>query len=163
MAEYRKDVSFAGEHERAIRNAAQALGRLGYRITELTPTRLKAEHPGILQRSSAQALLVASPLSISLSLGRLKLEAEFEGIAKLRRFLVRLLVGLAAFLGFALGITFSIVFDETWPVLLGVGLGVGIPILQLPIHVFLTLRLIKRRAISDLDIFLENLVVLSQA
>ena len=88
--------------------------------------------------------------------------AGFSGIDSLRRFLVRLLVGLAVTLGAVLGVTFSLVFDETWPALLGVGLGVGIPLLQLPVHLLMTVPILRRRAVQSLDVLTENLVRLSE-
>ena len=161
MLEYRREAAFAGNETRAVATAARLLAELGYRIEELDGTHVKAEHPGLLNRASGQALLVASPLALTVSSGRLVLEADFDGIDRLRRFLVRLLVGLGAGLALVLGLAFSLVFDEVWPALLGGGLGLAVPLIQLPIHLVLTLPLVRRRAARDLDTFLGNVIVLS--
>jgi len=162
MAEYRGDAVFDGDVKRALDVAARMLAQMGYRIKALGPSKLQAEHPGLLQRSTGQAMLLASPIRVTASLGRLQIEADFDGIAKLRRFLIRFLLGLGALLALVLGVSFAIIFDERWPVFLGVGLGAGIPLLQLPIHLLLTLRLIRERAIRDLETFLGNLILLSK-
>jgi len=161
MPAYREEAALAAEATHVLDIAAQWLTQFGYRLTELSAMRLTAEHPGLLSRSTGQALVVASPIVLLASSGRLILEADFQGIAKLRRFIVRLLLGLAASLGLILGITFSLVIEEAWATYLAIGLGAGIPLMQLPVHLFLTLRLIRRRATRDLDTLLQNLAILA--
>jgi len=163
MTEYRKELALSGDPAAVLSHAKAWLAGLGYRITASSETTVAAERPaGLLWSTSAQPIFGASPIGIETRFGRLTVSAGFSGIESLRRFLVRLLVGLAVTLGAVLGVTFSLVFDETWPALLGVGLGVGIPLLQLPVHLLMTVPILRRRAVQSLDVLTENLVRLSE-
>lgn len=69
---------------------------------------------------------------------------------------------MALLLGFGMGVPFAFIFEERWPIILGIGLGVGIPLLQLPIHLFVTPRIMKKRASHALDTLLHNINVVAQ-
>ena len=159
---YRREIPFSGDACKAIDLATSTLVHAGYRITDAAEDSVTGEHVGGLMRTqSGQAIYGASPITVELRAGRLLVTARYDGIAKVRRFLVRLLVGLATFLGLGLGIGFALAFEEAWPVALGVGLGTGIPLIQLPIHLGVTLSLVRTRATQALDTLGDNIVTLA--
>ncbi|MEW8631879.1 MAG: hypothetical protein AB2591_17930, partial [Candidatus Thiodiazotropha sp.] len=86
----------------------------------------------------------------------------YEGIEKAKKFITKLLVGLAVLLGLGMGIPFAFLFEEKWPLLLAVGLGVGIPLIQLPIHLYVTPAIMKKRAEKALDTLIHNITMLAR-
>ncbi|MEW8430301.1 MAG: hypothetical protein G8D61_11350, partial [gamma proteobacterium symbiont of Ctena orbiculata] len=97
----------------------------------------------------------------SVSGNRLYVSAGYDGIEKAKKFIVKLLVGLAILLGLGMGIPFAILFEEKWPLLLALGLGVGIPLIQLPIHLYVTPMIMRKRAVKALDTLIHNITMLA--
>jgi len=159
---YRRVVPFSGNPVKARELAQAAFVQSGYRITDVSDSSITAEHAGgFLRTQSSRAIYGASPITVDVGAGQLRVTARYEGIERMRVFLIRLLLGLAVFLGLVLGITFAAVLDEAWPVILGVGLGVGVPLIQLPVHLGVTLRIMRARASLALDTLTDNIVTLS--
>jgi len=71
-------------------------------------------------------------------------------------------MGLAFFLALGLGLPFAIMFEEKWPVILALGLCIGIPLIQLPIHLYMTPIIMKKRAEKALDTLIHNITVLAR-
>ncbi len=106
---------------------------------------------------------VASPVTIDVSDRNITVTADYEGLARMRKFIIRLLGGLALLLALGLGIPFAFVFGPNrFPLFLALGLGLGIPLLQLPIHLFVTPALLKHGAARALDTLVHNMTVLAQ-
>ena len=57
---------------------------------------------------------------------------------------------------------FAFIFEERWPMILGIGLGFGIPLIQLPIHLFITPLIMKKRASKALDTLIHNIIILAR-
>jgi hypothetical protein len=162
VMDYEKSVDFAGNVRQALSLAEMAFVQAGYRILDSTDTRVSARYDGgFVGMRYCSPMCSASPITISVAGRRLIVTARYEGIAKVRKFLVRFLVGLALLLALTLGGTFSYFYPGTQKVLLGVGLGLGIPLIQLPIHVLLTPAIMKQRAIQALDTLVHNMTMLS--
>jgi hypothetical protein len=162
MHEYQRTVRLCGDPLVTIERAKMLLAQIGYRIVDSSPSSVTGERSSVaLRGSSMRPIEGASPINVRAVRGRMTVEARFEGIRRVRAFLLRLLVGLAMLLGVVLGVTFAVVFDELWPVYLGVGLGAGIPLIQLPIHLLVTLRVLRTRTSRALDTLVDNLASLS--
>ncbi|MEW8486479.1 MAG: hypothetical protein AB2705_14960, partial [Candidatus Thiodiazotropha sp.] len=128
-----------------------------------TESSISAEHEGgFIRTQSGNAIYGASPIKVSVSGNRLYISAGYDGIEKAKKFIVKLLVGLAVLLGLGMGIPFAFLFEEKWPLLLAVGLGVGIPLIQLPIHLYVTPAIMKKRAEKALDTLIHNITMLAR-
>lgn len=161
--DYRRTVPFEGDAGKALEAARTILAQSGYRITRRTENEVVAEHAGSFTKThSGGTMYGASPLGIAIDNGNLTLRASFAGVEKLRSFLVKLLLGLGLFLGLSFFALFSLVFEEKWPALLGLLFGFGVPIIQLPIHLFLTPRITRQRAVAALDTLAHNLPVMGR-
>ena len=161
--EYEQTVAFTGDPAKAIEIAKVAFVQSGYKITELSGASISAEHQGgFVKSASSNPLYGASPIRVSVSGGRLVVGARFEGIEKVKRYIVKLLVGLGLLLGFGLGVPFALLFEERGPMLLGFGLGFGIPAIQLPIHFYVTPVIMRKRATHGLDTLCHNITMVSQ-
>lgn len=157
---YEKSVDFEGDPKKVIKLAQSMFVQSGYRINDISDTQISAEHEGGFTRSmSGNTMYGASPVTITITDNRLVVIALYEGVDKVKKFLLRLLLGLAFVLGAGLGLTFGIVFEERWPMVFGIGLGAGIPLIQLPIHLFVTPKIIKKRASRALDTFIHNATI----
>ena len=134
----------------------------GYKITDISDSKISAEHTGGFTKSaSGNTIYGASPVTITISDNRLVVIALFEGIEKVKKFLLKLLLGLAFILGVVFALTFGLIFEEREPMMLGIGLGFGIPLIQLPIHLFVTPKIMKKRASRALDTFIHNTAILA--
>ncbi len=157
--QYEKSAPFVGDAREAFALAKAALTQSGYRLERVSQDELWARnHGGFVRTHSASPLLGASPVHLRIAAGRVELGADFEGVTQTRRFLVRLLVGLGLGLGGGLAAVFAFVFSDRWPAFIALGLGLGIPLVQLPIHLGVTVPLVRRRATAALDTLLHNLV-----
>ncbi|MEW8338039.1 MAG: hypothetical protein AB2596_20685, partial [Candidatus Thiodiazotropha sp.] len=154
---------FSGEPGKAVEMAQAMFVQSGYKITEISKSAITAEHEGgFVRTQSGNAIYGASPIKVSVSGNRLYISAGYEGIEKAKKFITKLLVGLAVLLGLGMGIPFAFLFEEKWPLLLAVGLGVGIPLIQLPIHLYVTPAIMKKRAEKALDTLIHNITMLAR-
>lgn len=160
---YERYVDFSGDHKKAIELAQAMFVQAGYKIVDFSATRISAEHEGgFVKTQSGNTMYGASPVTVTVADNNLIVSAGYEGIKKVKKFLFKLLVGLAFLLGLGLGVPFAIIFEEKWPMMLGIGLGVGIPLVQLPIHYFVTPMIMKKRAEKALDTLIHNIVMLAR-
>jgi hypothetical protein len=155
---YEREEKFSGDPGKAIEMAQAVFVQSGYMITEHSESTISAKHEGgFVKTQSGNAIYGASPIRIDVTRDRLNVSAGYEGIEKAKRFITKLLVILALTLGLGIGIPFAFLFEEPWPMLLAVGLGVGIPLLQLPIHLYLTPMIMRKRADKALDTLIHNI------
>ncbi|MBT2991189.1 MAG: hypothetical protein B6D72_05095 [gamma proteobacterium symbiont of Ctena orbiculata] len=160
---YERSEIFTGAPGKAIEMAQAMFVQSGYKITDISESAISAEHEGgFVRTQSGNAMYGASPIRFSISEGRLNVSAGFDGIEKAKRFITRLLVGLAILLGLGMGIPFALLFEEKWPLLLALGLGVGIPLIQLPIHLYVTPAIMRKRAEKALDTLIHNITKLAR-
>jgi hypothetical protein len=162
--EYERTVDFTGDRRKALEIAQAALVQAGYRIEEASDRRISARYGGsFLGRNRGNPLWVASPITIEVSDRNITVTADYEGLAKMRKFIIWFLGGLALMLALGLGIPFAIVFGlNRFPLFLALGLGVGIPLIQLPIHLFVTPAIMRYFAAHALDRLVHNMTVLAQ-
>ena len=161
--DYERYVDFAGEPKKAIELAQTMFVQSGYKIMDVSDTSISAEHEGgFVKTQSGSTMYGASPVTVAVTGNRLMVSAGFDGIKKVKKFLVYLLVGLACILGLGMGIPFAILFEETWAVILALSLGIGIPLIQLPIHLFVTPMIMKKRAVKALDTLIHNITMLAR-
>ncbi len=161
--DYEKSVPFSGNAQKAMEMAQAAFIQAGYRITEASDTSVSGQHEGGFMRSqSGNTIYGASPVTVRITDNNLFVGANYEGIEKIKKFLIRLMVGMALLLGPGLAIPFAFVFDDKWPALFGLALGSGIPLLQLPIHLLITPWIIKKRATQALDTLVHNITMLAR-
>lgn len=160
---YEKSVDFAGDYKKIIELAQSMFVKSGYRIIDVSNTKISAEHEGGFTKSiSGDTIYGASPVTITISDKRLVVSAVYEGIEKAKKFLLRLFLGLAFGLGIGFALLFGFIFEERWPMMLGIGLGFGIPLIQLPIHLFVTPKMMEKRASNALDTFIHNTTILAR-
>ena len=160
---YKKSVSFAGDHKKVIELAQSMFVQSGYRIIDISNTGISAEHEGGFTKSiSGNTIYGASPVTITISANRLVVSARYEGIEKAKKFVLRLLLGLAFILGIGLALPFGFIFEERWPMMMAIGLGFGVPLIQLPIHLFVTPKIMEKRASKALDTFIHNATILAR-
>jgi len=160
---YEKSVDFAGDHKKVIELAQSMFVQFGYRIIDVSNTKISAEHEGGFTKSiSGNTMYGASPVTITFSDNRLVVSARYEGIEKVKKFLLRLFLGLAFMLGIGFALFFAFIFEERWPMMLGIGLGCGIPLIQLPIYLFVTPKIMEKRAAKALDTFIHNATFLAR-
>ena len=161
--DYERYVDFAGEPKRAIELAQTMFVQSGYKIVDISDTSISAKHEGgFVKSQSGNTIYGASPVTVAVTGNRLIVSARYEGIKKVKKFILYLLVGLAFLLGLGLGLPFAIIFEEKWPVILAIGLGIGIPLIQLPIHLFVTPMIMKKRAEKALDTLIHNITMLAR-
>jgi hypothetical protein len=157
-----RSVEFSGDPKKVIDLAQSMFIQTGYKVTDISDSRISAEHIGGFTKSvSGNSVYGASPVTISISDNRLTVKASYEGIEKTKKYLLKLILGLALILGTGFGVGFGFVFEEKWPMVFGIVLGFGIPLIQLPIHLFVTPKIMKIRALRALDTFIENAIVLA--
>ncbi|MEW8326861.1 MAG: hypothetical protein AB2659_08515 [Candidatus Thiodiazotropha sp.] len=160
--DYERSEIFSGEPGKAVEMAQAMFVQSGYKITDTTESSISAKHEGgFIRTQSGNAIYGASPIKVSVSGNRLYVSAGYEGIEKAKKFITKLLVGLAVLLGLGMGIPFAFLFEEKWPLLLAVGLGVGIPLIQLPIHLYVTPMIMRKRAVKALDTLIHNITMLA--
>ena len=160
---YEKSVSFAGDPKKVIELAQSMFVQSGYRIINVSDTEVSAAHEGGFTKSmSGNPMYGASPVTITISANRLVVSAGYEGIEKVKKFILKFLVGFAFIMGFGLGVPFGLMSEERWPMMLGFGLGFGIPLIQLPIHLFITPKIMEKRASKALDTFIHNATTLAR-
>jgi hypothetical protein len=160
---YEKSVDFTGDPKKVIELAQSMFVQSGYRITNVSDTRISAEHEGGFTRTmSGHTMYGASPVTITISANRLVVSAKYEGIVKLKKYILKLLLGLAFLLGIGLALPFALIFEERWPMILGIGLGFGIPLVQLPIHLIVTPKIMQNRASKALDTLIHNVTILAR-
>jgi hypothetical protein len=135
----------------------------GYQITDVSDSRISAKHEGgFLKTQSGNVIYGASPVTVGIKGYRLSVSAGYEGIKKAKKFILYVLLGLALTLGVVFGILFTVLFDDKIPALLAIGLGVGIPLIQLPIHLVVTPRIMKKRADKALDTLIHNITMIAR-
>lgn len=160
---YEKSVDFTGDPKKVIELAQSMFVQSGYRITDVSNTKISAEHEGGFTKTmSGNTMYGASPVTITISANRLMVSARYEGIEKLKKYILKLLLGLAFLLGIGLTLPFALIFKERWPVMLGLGLGFGIPLIQLPIHLIVMPKIMKMRASKALDTLIHNITILAR-
>jgi hypothetical protein len=160
---YERSESFTGEPSKAIEMAQAMFVQSGYKIVDLSESAISVEHQGgFIRTQSGNTIYGASPIQISVSGNRLDVRAGYDGIEKAKGFITKLLVGLAALLGLGMGIPFAFLFEERWPLLLALGLGIGIPLIQLPIHLYVTPMIMRKRADKALDTLIHNIMVIAR-
>jgi len=163
MSDYFKSTTYTGNPEKAIEIARNQFVQAGYKITNVSDSEVSARQDGSFTRSmSGNTLYGASPVTVSVTGNQLIVRAGFEGLEKLKQFLLKLILGLALALGLGMGIPFALVFQEKKAVIFALALGVGIPLIQLPFHLILTPRIMKKRAVHALDTLGHNLEVLGR-
>jgi hypothetical protein len=161
--DYEKQVEFSGDPKKAIEVAQTMLLQSGYQITDFSDTRISAEHKGgFLRTQSGNVIYGASPISVGIKDTRLSISAGYGGIKKAKKFILHVLLGLALLLGLVFGILFTALFDDKMPAVLAVGLGIGIPLIQLPIHLLVTPRIMKKRADKALDTLIHNITMIAR-
>ncbi len=161
--DFERYVNFTGEPRKAIEVAKTMFVQSGYKIVDVSDTSISAKHEGgFVKSQSGNTIYGASPVTVAVTGSRLIVSANFDGIKKAKKFLLYLLLGLALILGLGMGIPFAIIFEEKWPMLLAIGLGIGIPLIQLPIHLFITPMIMKKRAEKALGTLIHNITMLAQ-
>jgi len=161
--DYEKKTAFKGDPGKAMELAKSMFIQSGYRIVNVSDTEITASHEGAFIKSvSGSTIYGASPVTVGVTDGLLSVKSDFEGVEKTKKFIVRMILGLSLLLGVMLGVPFGIIFDEKWPMILGIGLGAGIPLLQLPIHFYVTPWIMKKRAINALDTMVHNITMLAK-
>jgi hypothetical protein len=161
--DYKREIDFEGDPKSAIEVAKIIFLQSGYEITDVSDTSISAEHKGgFLQTQSGNSIYGASPVTVSVKIARLFVSADYEGIEKARRFIFWIILGLAVFLGILFGVIFGLFFDDDGIWKLALGLGIGIPLLQLPIHLIVTPRVMKRRADTALDTMIRNITTVAR-
>jgi len=160
---YEKTVEFSGVPEKVIEIAQSMFVQSGYRIISVSDTSISAKHEGGFVRSmSGNAIYGTSPVTVTVEDKHININADYEGVDKVKKFLLQLFLGLAFFLGIFFGVLFGFIFEEKWPMMLGIGLGLGIPLIQLPIHMVFTPGIMKKRASKALDTFIQNITILAR-
>jgi heme/copper-type cytochrome/quinol oxidase subunit 4 len=160
---YERSENFTGEPKEAIEMAQAMFVQSGYKIMDVSDSTILVEHQGgFLRTQSGHTIYAASPIKVSVSGNLINISAGYDGIEKAKRFITRLLVGLAFLLGLGMGIPFALLFEEKWPLLLALGLGIGIPLIQLPIHLYVTPMIMKKRADKALDTLIHNITMLAR-
>lgn len=161
--DYERNVDFTGEPKKAIEVARTMFIQSEYKIIDVSETSISAKHEGgFLKTQSGNTIYGASPVTVAVMDNRLIVSARYDGIKKVKKFLLYLLVGMAVVLGLGLGLPFAVIFEDTWPMILGFGLGIGIPLIQLPLHLFVTPLIMKKRAEKALDTLIHNITVLTR-
>jgi hypothetical protein len=161
--DYEKQVEFSGDPRKAVEVAQTLFLQSGYEITDVSDSRISARHEGgFLNTQSGNTIYGASPVTVGIKGYRLSVSADYEGIRKAKKFILYLLLGLALVLGLVFGILFGLILEDKWIFLLAVGLGVGIPLIQLPVHLIVTPRIMKKRADKALDTLIHNITMLAQ-
>lgn len=161
--DYERYVDFAGEPKKAIEVTQTMFVQSGYKIVDISDTSISAKHEGgFVKTQSGSTMYGASPVTVAVTGNRLMVSASYDGIKKVKKFIVYLLVGLAVLLGLGMGVPFAIIFEEKWPMIFALGLGIGIPLIQLPFHLFLTPMIMKKRAEKALDTLIHNITVLAR-
>jgi hypothetical protein len=157
---YERSENFTGEPSKAIEMAQAMFVQSGYTIMDVSESSISVEHQGgFIRTQSGNTIYGASPIRVSISGGRLNVSAGYDGIEKAKRFITKLLVGLAFILGLGMGIPFAFLFEERWPLLLALALGIGIPLIQLPIHLYVTPMIMRKRAEKALDTLIHNIMM----
>jgi hypothetical protein len=160
---YEKSVNFAGDPKKVIELAQSMFVQSGYRIIDISDTAISAEHEGGFTKTmSGNPMYGASPVTITISANRLVVNAGYEGIEKVKKFILKFLLVFAFIMGFGLGLPFGLLFEERWPMVLGFGLGFGIPLIQLPIHLLITPKIMEKRVSKALDTFIHNATTLAR-
>ena len=161
--EYEKSVGFVGDAKKAVELAQAVFIQSGYKIVDVSDTGISAKHEGGFIRSmSGNAMYGASPITVTVADNHVTVSANYEGIDKVKKFLLCLFLSMALLLGLGMGVPFAFIFEERWPMILGIGLGVGIPLFQLPIQLFVTPMIMRKRASHALDTLLHNIKVVAQ-
>jgi hypothetical protein len=120
--DYERYVDFTGEPKKAIEVAQTMFVQSGYKIVDVSDTSISAKHEGGFVRSqSGNTIYGASPVTVVVTDNRIIVRAKYEGIKKVKKFLLYLLVGMAFLLGLGMGIPFAIIFEEKWPAILAIG------------------------------------------
>ena len=87
--DYEKSVELTGDPRKAIELAQTTLVQSGYKILDLSDTSISARHEGGFARTqSGSPMYAASPITVTVSNHRLVATAQFEGIRKVRKFVL---------------------------------------------------------------------------
>src|SRR5689334_8239393 len=110
--QYSSSQPFRGDSEKAFGLAETALTALGFRLMGRTPARVELVGPG-MNSSRESPLMGASRIELLSGGGKLSVEAELGGVARMSRFVTLFPICLVL----SLGVVFSVV--------LGMGVGPG--------------------------------------
>jgi len=155
--DYEKTVPFGGNVGKAIEAAKNAFIQHNFQIVHDRYLEVELTGPGML--SSRQNPLVGiSRIRIRGSSGNLSLEADFEGIRKLIKFLVFFIVGMAVFFVVLFGILFS---KQGQPVTKIILISLA-PFIPWPVIIPLMAIWMKSRTSKALDTLVNNMAALGR-
>jgi hypothetical protein len=155
--DYEKMVPFDGNLSKAIEAARNAFIQHNFQIVHDSDLEVELTGPGML--SSRQNPLVGiSRIRIRGSSGNLSLEADFEGIRKLIKFLTFFIIGMAVFFVVLFGILFS---RQGQPVTKIILISLA-PFIPWPVIIPLMAIWMKSRTSKALDILVNNMAALGR-
>jgi hypothetical protein len=149
--DYQRTMPVA-DSEKAVDAAANVLIQHSFRITEKSETAVELTGPGMI--SSRQDPLVGiSKIRISQSSGSLSVEAQFDSIRKLIKYLAAFIVVMGVFFL----VLFAILFTrQGQPVGIVVLISLA-PLAPWPVLLPLIMRWLKSRTARALDVLLSNI------
>jgi hypothetical protein len=158
---YAASRPFRGDTDKAFGLAETALTALGFRLTERTAGSLEMVGPG-MNSSRESALVGASRIHVLSGPGKLDLEADIGGVARLSRFVTLFPIGLVLVLGVVLGGVLGVLFGPgNW--LYGVAAGVGVNAAVWLLLGPLMARSFRARTDRALDALLANMVSVGES
>jgi len=155
--DYEKTVPFGGNVRKAIEVARNAFIHHNFQIVHDSDLEVELIGPGML--SSRQNPLVGiSRIRIRGSSGNLSLEADFEGIRKLTKYLALFIVSMAIFFVLFFGIRFS---RQGQPVTKVILISLA-PFIPWPVIIPLMAIWMKSRTSKALDTLVNNMAALGR-
>ena len=155
--DYEKTMPFSGNMEKALEVARNVFIQHNFQIVRDSDSEVEFTGPGML--SSRQNPLVGiSRVCIHETSGNLSVEAEFEGIRKLTKYLALFIVGMAIFFVAFFGIMFSKQGQPLNKIIL-ISLA---PFIPWPVLIPLMAIWMKSRTSKALDTLINNMVTLGR-
>jgi len=157
---YNKTVKFSGDRRKAIESARSFFMQAGYRIEHATEDAIVARRDaGFSSFRYSGGIDGASPVVLRFNGDQLTVNAEYGGIERTRRFILKLLLLLSLFFLVVLVIPFAVFFPGKFKLL--ALLPVLIMALQAPFQIWVTIKIMKRRTDSALDNLTHNIMTVS--
>jgi len=155
--DYEKTEPFSGNMEKVLEVAKNVFIQHNFQIVRDSDTEVEFTGPGML--SSRQNPIVGiSRICIRVTSGNLSLEAEFEGIRKLTKYLVLFIAGMAIFFVVFFGILFS---EQGQPLNKTILISLA-PFIPWPVIIPLMYIWMKSRTSKALDRLLTNMLTLGR-
>jgi hypothetical protein len=158
--QYAASLPFGGNTDKALGLAESTLTAVGFRLTERTADSMEWAGPG-MHSTRQSALVGASRIRVLDGRGKLAIEADLGGVARMSRFVRLFPVGLALFLGGVLSVVFSLVHGPgTWLAVVAAVVG-GNAVLWWLLAPLMA-RGIRARTCRELDTLLANMVAVGE-